>query len=108
MSINLKIFQITDKKFYSDYVEFSLNNLINYSGGSENKVCCVNQHPFNNIKIGEYLGINTATFYVAKSPSQIWSDTNAIAKVVYRPNGWYHKEVINDPNFEHGWVKDGD
>jgi len=51
MSINLKIFQITDKKFYSDYVEFSLNNLINYSGGSENKVRCVNNYPFDSVSV---------------------------------------------------------
>jgi hypothetical protein len=40
-------FDITDKSTSSDYIRFSLDGYVSYSGGSEKYIYCKNYSPFN-------------------------------------------------------------
>jgi hypothetical protein len=54
----VQIFQITDKKFYPNYIEYSLHKPISYLQTSENRILVANQIPFSSYKVGDHLGIS--------------------------------------------------
>ncbi|WNE40982.1 MAG: hypothetical protein mread185_000439 [Mycoplasmataceae bacterium] len=95
------------KKITLEHVEFTLNKPIDYFQESVNKVCVANQNPFTNYQIGDYLGIDTDTLsYASSLEFQIWNNTQSVSKIIYQPTNWYNKEVVEDPNFQHGWVRE--
>lgn len=102
-----KIIKITDKKFQGNHIEFTVNEPIWYRDGIDNKISVVNNWPFHDYQIGDFLGIDTNKLHNSNSPKfQSWKDTQAISKVIYKPTDWYNKEVVNDSNFQHGWVRE--
>ena len=48
-----RIFQITDKQVYPDYISFCLNK--------EKRIICANKIPFVGYKVGDFVGISLDT-----------------------------------------------
>ena len=85
-----KIFRITDKKTYPDYISFHLH--------TRERIACNNKPPFTNYQIGNHLGIELDV--TDKCPTS--GDTNTVYRVLYRPPQFYQKRIIKDPEFGDG------
>ena len=90
----VKIFRITNKHVFPEYISFSLHN--------KERIICHNKPPFTSYQIGEHLGIELDV--LDKCP--IEGDTNTVARVLYRPPQFYQKKIIKDPEFGDGWVEE--
>ena len=107
---DIQIFRITDKKFYPNYIEYSLHKPIQYLQTRENRILVANQPPFDRYQVGEYLGIDTDTFYwgVNSAEQKVISDRNVVGKVIARPPQFYLKKNFSSDEFGDGWVEEGE
>ena len=89
-----KIFKITDRQAYPDYISFSLH--------TGKRIICANKVPFAGYKVGDFIGISLDE----TGNIRFWNDINTISKVVNKSLNFPQKTVYYSKEFRGEWVEE--